>query len=281
MSEVIGIRFKSAGKIYYFDPSGVIAGINEWVVVETGRGPELGKVVIAPKQVLDSELTEPLKPVLRKAVDDDFKKRDEFIIKEREILDNCIKISNKLNLPMKFITAECNLDGTRITVYFSAEGRIDFRDLLKELTSTCRIRVELRQVGPRDEAKLLGGHGKCGLPLCCASFLSEFSPVSIKMAKEQDLPLNPTKISGICGRLLCCLSYESSQYRAMKEKLPPVGQQVSTPVGTGTVIGGNPLKETVSVRLESEAVVEVPLEELSSDREKQPRPPRNPRRRRG
>lgn len=281
MSEVIGIRFKSAGKIYYFDPSGVIAGINEWVVVETGRGPELGKVVIAPKQVLDSELTEPLKPVLRKAVDDDFKKRDEFIIKEREILDNCIKISNKLNLPMKFITAECNLDGTRITVYFSAEGRIDFRDLLKELTSTCRIRVELRQVGPRDEAKLLGGHGKCGLPLCCASFLSEFSPVSIKMAKEQDLPLNPTKISGTCGRLLCCLSYESSQYRAMKEKLPPVGQQVSTPVGTGTVIGGNPLKETVSVRLESEAVVEVPLEELSSDREKQPRPPRNPRRRRG
>lgn len=281
MSEVIGIRFKSAGKIYYFDPSGVIAGINEWVVVETGRGPELGKVVVAPKQVLDSELTEPLKPVLRKAVDDDFKKRDEFIIKEREILDNCIKISNKLNLPMKFITAECNLDGTRITVYFSAEGRIDFRDLLKELTSTCRIRVELRQVGPRDEAKLLGGHGKCGLPLCCASFLSEFSPVSIKMAKEQDLPLNPTKISGICGRLLCCLSYESSQYRAMKEKLPPVGQQVSTPVGTGTVIGGNPLKETVSVRLESEAVVEVPLEELSSDREKQPRPPRNPRRRRG
>jgi cell fate regulator YaaT (PSP1 superfamily) len=281
MSEVIGIRFKSAGKIYYFDPSGVIAGINEWVVVETGRGPELGKVVIAPKQVLDSELTEPLKPVLRKAVDDDFKKRDEFTIKEREILDNCIKISNKLNLPMKFIMAECNLDGTRITVYFSAEGRIDFRDLLKELTSTCRIRVELRQVGPRDEAKLLGGHGKCGLPLCCASFLSEFSPVSIKMAKEQDLPLNPTKISGICGRLLCCLSYESSQYRAMKEKLPPVGQQVSTPVGTGTVIGGNPLKETVSVRLESEAVVEVPLEELSSDRERQPRPPRNPRRRRG
>ncbi|MFA5055317.1 MAG: stage 0 sporulation family protein [Dehalococcoidia bacterium] len=281
MSEVIGIRFKNAGKIYYFDPSGVIAGINEWVVVETGRGPELGKVVVAPKQVLDGELTEPLKPVLRKAVDDDFKKRDEFTIKEREILDNCIKISNKLNLPMKFITAECNLDGTRITVYFSAEGRIDFRDLLKELTSTCRIRVELRQVGPRDEAKLLGGHGKCGLPLCCASFLSEFSPVSIKMAKEQDLPLNPTKISGTCGRLLCCLSYESSQYRAMKEKLPPVGQQVSTPVGTGTVIGGNPLKETVSVRLESEAVVEVPLEELSSDRERQSRPPRNPRRRRG
>ncbi|MFA5366792.1 MAG: stage 0 sporulation family protein [Dehalococcoidia bacterium] len=281
MSEVIGIRFKSAGKIYYFDPSGVTAEFGEWVVVETGRGPELGKVVIAAKQVPDSEITEPLKPVLRKAMDDDFKKRDEFADREREILDNCIKISNKLNLPMKFITAECNLDGSRVTVYFSAEGRIDFRDLLKELTSTCRIRVELRQVGPRDEAKLLGGHGKCGLPLCCASFLSEFSPVSIKMAKEQDLPLNPTKISGTCGRLLCCLSYESSQYRALKEKLPPVGQQVNTPVGTGIVIGGNPLKETVSVRLESEAVVEVPLEELNAEKEKQPRPPRSQRRRRG
>jgi cell fate regulator YaaT (PSP1 superfamily) len=283
MSEVIGIRFKRAGKIYYFDPSGVIANTNEWVIVETGRGPELGKVVIAPKQVLESELTEPLKPVLRKAVDDDFKKRDDFIVKEREILESCIKISSKLNLHMKFITAECNLDGTRITVFFSAEGRVDFRDLLKELTSTCKIRIELRQVGPRDEAKLLGGHGKCGLPLCCASFLTEFSPVSIRMAKEQDLPLNPTKISGTCGRLLCCLSYESSQYRALKEKLPPVGQQVSTPVGTGTVVGGNPLKETVSVRLESQTVIEVPLEELNRGQEKQPSPPtpRNPRRRRG
>ena len=281
MSEVIGIRFKRAGKMYYFDPSGVSANVGDWVIVETGRGPELGRVAIAPKQVLESELTEPLKPVLRKAMDEDFKKRDDFIIKEKEILENCIRISKKLNLPMKFITAECNLDGTRITVFFSAEGRVDFRDLLKELTSTCKIRIELRQVGPRDEAKLLGGHGKCGLPLCCTSFLSEFSPVSIRMAKEQDLPLNPTKISGTCGRLLCCLSYESSQYRALKEKLPPVGQQVNTPVGPATVVGGNPLKETVSVKLESEAVVEIPLEELNSDRKPQPKQPRSPRRRRG
>jgi len=281
MSEVIGIRFKNAGKIYYFDPSGVAAGFGEWVVVETGRGLELGKVVAAARQVPDSEITEPLKPILRKAVEDDLRKRDEFADREREILENCIRISKKLNLPMKFIKSECNLDGTRITVYFSAEGRVDFRDLLKELTSTCRIRVELRQVGPRDEAKLLGGHGKCGLPLCCASFLSEFSPVSIKMAKEQDLPLNPTKISGTCGRLLCCLSYEAGQYRALKEKLPPAGQQVNTPAGSGIVVGGNPLKETVSVKLESEAVVEVPLEDLNAEKEKQPRPPRSQRRRRG
>jgi len=281
MSEVIGIRFKRAGKIYYFDPSGVIANTNDWVIVETGRGPELGKVVIAPKQVLANELTEPLKPVLRKAAEDDFKKRDDFIVKEHEILENCIRISNKLNLPMKFITAECNLDGTRITVFFSAEGRIDFRDLLKELTSTSKIRIELRQVGPRDEAKLLGGHGKCGLPLCCASFLSEFSPVSIRMAKEQNLPLNPTKISGTCGRLLCCLSYESSQYRALKEKLPPVGQQVTTPMGTGIVVGGNPLKETVSVKLETDTVIEITIEELQRGTEKQPNQPKSSRKRRG
>lgn len=281
MSEIIGIRFKPACKIYYFDPSGVTASIDEWVIVETGRGPELGKVVIASKDVPDSDLTEPLKPVLRRATEEDFKNKEAFAVKEREILANCISISNKLNLPMKFISADCNLDGTRITVYFSAEGRVDFRDLLKELTSVCKIRVELRQVGPRDEAKLLGGLGRCGLPLCCTSFLSEFSPVSIKMAKEQDLPLNPTKISGICGRLLCCLSYESSQYRALKEKLPPSGQQVSTSVGMGTVVSGNPLKETVSVRLESEAIVEVPLAELNGQCERQARPPRNQRRRRG
>ena len=281
MSEVIGIRFKRAGKIYYFNPSGVTVNTNDWVIVETGRGPELGKVVIAPKQVLESELTEPLKPVLRKAVEDDFKKRDGFIVKEHEILENCIRISNKLNLSMKFITAECNLDGTRITVFFSAEGRVDFRDLLKELTSTCKIRIELRQVGPRDEAKLLGGHGKCGLPLCCASFLSEFSPVSIRMAKEQDLPLNPTKISGTCGRLLCCLSYESSQYRALKEKLPPVGQQVTTAMGTGIVVGGNPLKETVSVKLETDTVIEITIEELQRGTEKQPNQPKSNRKRRG
>ena len=257
--------------------------MNDWVIVETGRGPDIGKVTIASKQVAESELIEPLKPVLRKAVPEDLKNRGQFKAKEHEILENCVRISTKLNLPMKFISAECNLDGTRITVYFSAEGRVDFRDLLKDLTAACKIRIELRQVGPRDEAKLLGGYGRCGGELCCCSFLSEFSPVSIKMAKEQDLPLNPMKISGVCGRLLCCLSYESAQYRALKEKLPPVGQQVNTPMGLATVIGGNPLKETVTVRLENEAKIEIPLEELQrgAEKEKQPSQPKSNRKRRG
>ena len=280
MSEIVGVRFKRAGKIYYFDPAGINPAVNDWVIVETGRGQDIGKIVIAPKQIQESELTEPLKPVLRKAAPDDFKDRSQFRNREKDVLDHCIRISNKLNLPMKFITSECNLDGSRVTVYFSAEGRVDFRDLLKELTAVCKMRIELRQVGPRDEAKLLGGFGRCGRELCCCSFLSEFSPVSIRMAKEQDLPLNPMKISGTCGRLLCCLSYESAQYRALKEKLPPVGQQITTASGPATVVGGNPLKETVMAKLESEAIVEISLEELMRGPEKQQaKPPKGNRRR--
>jgi cell fate regulator YaaT (PSP1 superfamily) len=163
---------------------------------------------------------------------------------------------------MKFISANYNLDYSRVTICFSAEGRVDFRDLLKELTSTCKSRIELRQVGPRDEAKIVGGYGRCGLPLCCTTHLSEFTPVSIRMAKEQDLPLNPAKISGSCGRLLCCLGYESAQYHSLKENLPPAGQQVNTSMGTATVIGRNPLKQTVLVRFESAATAELPVEDI-------------------
>ena len=234
-------------------------------MVETGRGPELGRVVISPKQVLSSEITEPLKPVLRKAEEEDLGKRDEFKGKEQEALEKCQEISSRLGLPMKFISAEYNLDGTRLTIFFSAEGRVDFRDLLKELTATCKTRIELRQVGPRDEAKLLGGYGRCGRPLCCTTYLSEFNPVSIRMAKEQDLPLNPMKISGVCGRLLCCLSHECELYHTMKEKLPLIGQRVITPMGVATVVDGNPLKETVLVQLESEATVELPVEEVKRE----------------
>jgi len=262
MTEVIGLRFKRAGRVYYFDSAGIAVNVGNWVVVETERGPELGRVVISPKQVIASEITEPLKPVLRKAETEDFDKRVEFKGKEREALEKCQEISSRLDLPMKFISAEYNLDGSRLTVFFSAEGRVDFRDLLRELTATLKTRIELRQVGPRDEAKLLGGYGRCGRPLCCMTYLSEFNPVSIRMAKEQDLPLNPMKISGVCGRLLCCLSYESEQYRIMKEKLPPIGQRVVTPMGIATVVGGNPLKETVFVELESEATAEFPVEEV-------------------
>ena len=224
MPDIVGVRFKRAGKIYYFDPAGIDMDVGEWVVLDTGRGPELGRVVIAPKQVLANEITEPLKPVMRKAEDEDLNKRGELVPKEQEYLEKCREISAKLGLPMKFISANYNLDGSRITIFFSAEGRVDFRDLLKELTASGKSRIELRQAGPRDEAKLVGGYGRCGLPLCCTSHLSEFNPVSIRMAKEQDLPLNPTKISGVCGRLLCCLGYESAQYHSLKENLPPVGQ---------------------------------------------------------
>jgi len=262
MTEVVGVRFKRAGKIYYFDPGGIELNVGDWVVVETGRGLELGRVVISPKQVLSSEITEPLKPVLRKASEEDIRQREELRVREKEALKQCQEMIARLSLPMKLLAAEYNLDGTRITFFFSAEGRVDFRELLKELTATLKSRIELRQVGPRDEAKFYGGIGKCGRPLCCTTYLAEFSPVSVRMAKEQDLPLNPMKISGVCGRLLCCLSHECEQYRAMKQKLPPIGQLVTTPMGVATVVGGNPLKETVVVQLESQATVELPAEEV-------------------
>jgi cell fate regulator YaaT (PSP1 superfamily) len=268
MAEVTGVRFKQAGRVYYFDPAGIDVNVGDWVVVQTARGPALGRVVISPKQVLSSELNEPLKPLLRKAEDEDLSKPSEFEDKEREALEKCQEISSRIGLPMKFISAEYNLDGSRLTISFSSEGRVDFRDLLKELTTTYKTRIELRQVGPRDEAKLLGGYGRCGRPLCCTTYLSEFNPVSIRMAKEQDLPLNPMKISGVCGRLLCCLSHESAQYRALKEKLPPIGQKVITDMGVATVVGGNALKETVLVELQSQATVEFPLEDVKLEGEK-------------
>jgi len=263
MTEIVGVRFKRTGRVYYFDPAGIELDLNDWVVVETEHGVEVGRVVISQKQVLSSEITEPLKPVLRKAEEEDIRQREESEGKETEALNVCQAMANQFNLPMKLLAAEYNPDGTRLTVYFSAEGRVDFRDLLKELTNTFKTRIELRQVGSRDKAKLLGGVGRCGRPLCCATYLSEFNPVTIKMAKEQALPLNPMKISGVCGRLLCCLSYEYEQYRIMKEKLPASGQRVSTPMGLATVVGGNPLRETVIVQLESQATVELPVEQVS------------------
>jgi cell fate regulator YaaT (PSP1 superfamily) len=263
MADIVGIRFKRAGKVYYFDPAGIELEVNERVVVETSRGLEIGQIVIAPKQVLASEVNEPLKPVVRKAEPEDIRQVQEFEDKEKEALKECSKLVSELNLPMKLLSAEYNLDGSRLTFFFSAEERVDFRELVRELTNRLKVRVELRQVGPRDEAKLIGGFGRCGRPLCCGNFLCEFTPVSIKMAKEQELPLNPMKISGVCGRLLCCLGYENAQYRAVREKLPRQGQLVSTPSGMARVTGCNPLKETVFVELESLVNVELPLTEVT------------------
>ena len=261
--KIVGIRFKKAGKVYYFDPVDFDLEINNYVIVETSRGPELGRVVIAPRQVLANETTGPLKPVVRKADPEDVKRTQELEEKAEEALIECGKMVGELQLPMKLLSAEYNLDGSRLTILFSAEERVDFRELVRRLTKRFKVKVELRQVGTRDEAKLMGGFGRCGRPLCCISFIDEFDPVSIRMAKDQDLPLNPMKISGVCGRLMCCLAYESEQYRAMKEKLPKVGQQVSTSMGEAKVVGTNPLKETVLVELESEATVELPLSEVS------------------
>jgi len=263
MAEIVGVRFKKAGRVYYFDAAGIDLEVNDQVVVETTHGQELGYVVISPKQVLVNEITAPLKPVLRKAGEEDIKRTQEAASKEEEALTECGKLITQLNLPMKLLSAEYNLDESRLTFLFSAEERVDFRELVRKLTNCFKTKVELRQIGPRDEAKLVGGFGRCGRPLCCGSFLSEFTPVSIRMAKEQNLPLNPMKISGLCGRLLCCLGYESEQYQVMKDKFPKEGQQVSTPMGVASVIGGNPLKETVSVELESGAITEFPLSEIT------------------
>ena len=235
------------------------------MVVKTSRGLEMGQVAIAPKQVLASEVTKPLKPVVRKADIEDIEQADKIKQKEDEALAECTELVAKLKLSMKVISAEYNLDGSRLTIFFSAEGRVDFRELVRELSHRLKVRVEMRQVGPRDEAKLLGGFGRCGRPLCCASFLSEFSPVSIRMAKEQELPLNPMKISGICGRLLCCLGYEFEQYRIMREKMPKEGQRIKTAMGVANVVGGNPLEGTVLVELESGVRVELSLDEVTTE----------------
>ena len=253
---IVGIRFKRVSKIYYFDPVGLEFNINDQVVVETARGLELGQVVIAPKQVLTNESPEPLKPVIRKAGPDDIKQVKDLETKEKEAMVEGAKLVERLNLPMKLISADYNLDGSRVTVYFSAEERVDFRELVREIAGKLHTRVELRQVGPRDEAKLIGGYGRCGRQLCCGSFLSELTPVSMKMAKDQGLPLNPMKISGCCGRLMCCLSYECQQYRDMRKNLPLEGQRVITSSGPGKVTGINPLSETVLVQLdESQATI--------------------------
>jgi len=262
-NRIVGIRFRKAGKVYYFDPADLELEINDYVIVETSRGSELGRVVIAPRQVLADETSGSLKPVVRKASPEDVKRAQELEDKAEEVLIECGKMVGELQLPMKLLSAEYNIDGNRLTILFSAEQRVDFRELVRRLTKRFQVKMELRQVGTRDEAKLMGGFGRCGRPLCCMSFIDEFDPVSIRMAKDQNLPLNPMKISGVCGRLMCCLAYESEQYRAMKEKLPRVGQRVSTPMGEAKVVGTNPLKGTVLVELESEATVELPLNDVS------------------
>ena len=212
MVEVVGVRFKRAGKIYYFSSGNLALGVNDKVIVETARGVEFGELVIPPRQVKEEEVVLPLKPVIRKASTEDERVVDENGIKEKEAFQICLKKIIDHQLPMKLVDVEYTFDGNKIIFSFTAEGRVDFRELVKDLASVFRTRIELRQIGVRDEAKMLGGVGSCGRILCCSSFLGDFEPVSIRMAKDQKLSLNPTKISGICGRLMCCLKYENSAY---------------------------------------------------------------------
>ncbi len=267
MLHVVGVRFKRAGKIYYFDPaeSEVMAG--DSVIVETTRGVECGEAVVNPKQVSESEIVAPLKKVIRKATPVDLKQVEINKAKEKEAYHVCMKKIEEHGLPMKLVDVEYTFDANKIIFYFTADGRIDFRELVKDLASVFRTRIELRQIGVRDEAKMLGGLGSCGRVLCCASFLGDFAPVSIRMAKDQNLSLNPTKISGICGRLMCCLKYESDAYERERASYPDIGTPVITPVGEGKISGINILKRTVTVELkESRQQLEFRPDELQIKR---------------
>lgn len=267
MVDVVGIRFKKAGKVYSFDPSGFELKTGDNVIVETARGMEVGQVARTVVKVFESMVNKPLKPVVRMATEEDMENAIRLESKEDEALVECAETVRRMNIPMKLISAEYNLEGNHLTIFFGAEGRIDFRELVRELSHKLKTRIEMRQVGPRDEAKLIGGYGRCGRPLCCATFLNEFNPVSIKMAKEQNLPLNPMKISGTCGRLLCCLGYEFEQYRDMKKELLKNGENIQTSMGSAVVVGGNPLKGTVLLEVESGARVEMAMNEISPKKE--------------
>jgi cell fate regulator YaaT (PSP1 superfamily) len=264
MPMVVGIRFRPAGRIYHFDPAGKELSTGNFVIVETARGIEAGRVVIAPKQVAASEITETLKPILRLATEDDLRQLLAFKSKEKNALTRCAQRVEFHKLPMKLVEAEYTYDGSRLTFYFTSEERVDFRALVRDLAAQFRTRIELRQIGARDQAKMLGGVGPCGKTLCCSSWLTEFGVVSIKMAKEQGLPLNPAKISGVCGRLMCCLAYENDQYLEARQGMPTLGTFVNSPSGLGKVVEVNVLKRTVEVMLESGATVQVPVNELEA-----------------
>ena len=266
MTKIIVVRFRTAGKVYYFDPKNMEIKRGQHVIVETARGTEYGHVVVGTKEVSREEVVQPLKPVIRVATaeDDEHARRNRE--KEREAMAICHQKIIKHNLDMKLIDAEYTFDNHKILFYFTADGRIDFRELVKDLAVVFKMRIELRQIGVRDETKILGGVGICGRPLCCHTYLSEFAPVSIKMAKEQNLSLNPTKISGVCGRLMCCLKNEEDTYEYLNSRLPDVGETVTLPDGgKGEVHSVNVLRQTVKVLVEvddGKEMSEYPVAEL-------------------
>ena len=249
MIKVVGVRLKKAGKIYYFDPADMNIQKDTYVVVETARGIEFGECVIGIKEINENDIVAPLKSVLRIATEEDIDRHFKNKDKEKDAFNICLKKIQEHGLTMKLIDVEYTFDNNKVIFYFTADGRVDFRELVKDLATIFKTRIELRQIGVRDEAKMLGGLGPCGRPMCCSSFLGDFASVSIKMAKEQNLSLNPTKISGICGRLMCCLNYEQSTYEDIRKRMPKVGSIVKTSEGTGEVFSNNIVKESVKVKL--------------------------------
>ena len=266
MIKIIEVRFRNVGKIYYFNPKELDVKTGDYVIVETARGVEYGHVVLGPKEVDEEKVIQPLKDVIRIATKKDREKEENNRRKEKEAYEICQKKIRKHGLEMKLIDAEYTFDNNKVLFYFTADGRIDFRELVKDLAAVFKTRIELRQIGVRDETKILGGIGICGRPLCCHTYLSEFAPVSIKMAKEQNLSLNPTKISGVCGRLMCCLKNEQETYEYLNRKLPGLGDRVITPEGLkGEVHSVNVLRQLVKVLVDAgdeKEIREYPVEEL-------------------
>ena len=266
MTKIVGIRFRNVGKIYYFDPKNYKMQPGDHVIVETARGVEFGRVVLGPKEVGEDEVVHPLKEVLRVATQADEEREKQNRLKEKEAFKICQKKIREHELDMKLIDAEYTFDNNKVLFYFTADGRIDFRQLVKDLAAIFKTRIELRQIGVRDETKILGGIGICGRCLCCHTYLSEFAPVSIKMAKEQNLSLNQTKISGVCGRLMCCLKNEQETYEELNKKLPGIGDLVTLPEGIqGTVQSVNVLRQRVKVVVEindEKEIQEFPVNEL-------------------
>jgi cell fate regulator YaaT (PSP1 superfamily) len=271
MPTVIGISFREAGKIYYFDPNGIDLSLGDFVIVKTSQGTEFGEVVTPPEKISPDEVISPLKPIQRLATKQDIEKNDENKKKEKEAAKDCEKMVEKHNLPMKIIDVEIMYDNSKIIFYFSSETRVDFRELVKELAGKYKTRIELKQIGVRDEAKMIGGLGSCGRKLCCATFLKDFAPVSVKAAKDQQLPLNPFKISGVCGRLMCCLRYEHEVYKEFNKEAPAKGSFVKTEKGEGRIVDYNVPKNSVIVEVSDGIRYQFPLAEIEPIERRGPR----------
>lgn len=265
MTKVVGVKFRNTGKTYFFDPQDLEIEQGENVIVETARGLEFGKVSLGITEMRKEDISKPLKPVVRIANEEDNRQHSENESRREETMEICQELVLKRNLDMKLVDVEFTISGNKVIFYFTADGRVDFRELVKDLASVFHMRIELRQVGSRDEAKMLGGIGSCGKSLCCTTWLSDFQPVSIKMAKNQNLSLNPTKISGVCGRLMCCLKYENDLYTKLRDGIPDNGEKVNTPDGMGKVFDTNILEETVRVRLFTGELDENGNEKLETD----------------